>query len=323
MKRKQIIVVTAVVLVIIVVFIWLVDWVTVGQVLSTAVTSWLIIGTIALFAGWVAYAARWRQLLGNKPTLSFTFHTANIGHAFNIWLPARAGEALRIVIMGQRDDLSYTEATTSFAVERVFEQLMRLVAFGGALVFGLSGTVSWQSMVGGIAFLLLMFGIVAWLLNHQETTIKKGSRLVARLPRITEETAQNWLTDLLNSLSVVTQRRPFLLVLAWSLLTWGCMAVFHYATLRALGSSFPPDKWLAITFASLALSPPSAPTQPGLYHAIVVAPLTAVDLDPDLTTAYAILLHLQQMVGATLLAGFGIWQLKLSPRTLWQNIRGE
>jgi hypothetical protein len=84
---------------------------------------------------------------------------------------------------------------------------------------------------------------------------------------------------------------------------WGSFFVFQFLTLIALDTELSLFEQISISLAVLALAPPSAPTQPGIYHASVVAPLGAIGLETTGLTAYAVVLHIQEMV---LMTAFGI-----------------
>ncbi|MDX1412924.1 MAG: lysylphosphatidylglycerol synthase transmembrane domain-containing protein [Candidatus Promineifilaceae bacterium] len=295
-----------VIVVIIILFIVLVDLSEVFAQLTDANPFYIGAASVAFIFGLVGFAARWRSLLSNKPTLPFTFHASNLGHAGNIIIPFRAGEVIRIVVMGASESTSLTESTTSVVVERLFEQLMRLLTLGFAILLGLGLSVSLSSAVGGIALLVLGFGAILWLVNHQETTLEKGSSLLSKIPRVTEETARHSLSDLLGNLKSVSQPRQFARILFWSILTWVLFWAFFYLTLDALDNELSTGQQFAISLGALALSPPSAPTQPGIFHASIVLPLSALGIDPEMLTAYSILLHVQEMVWVV---AFGIWGL--------------
>ena len=100
--------------------------------------------------------------------------------------------------------------------------------------------------------------------------------------------------------------------IGWSFLTWGCFWLFFYVTLLALGDHLPAQERLAISMGALALSPPSAATQPGLFHGSVVVPLAAVGFDEVILVAYAIILHAVEMFWIILLALWGLIQTGLS-----------
>lgn len=304
-----------VIVLVVVLFVFLVDLRAVGQALRTADPLALLLASVALVAGLVAYALRWRLLLAQKPTRLHTFHASNIGHAGNILLPARAGEAARIVVMGQSGAVSLPEATSSFVVERLFEQIMRLAALGGTVVYGVGLAVTPGTAVGGLLFVLLAFGAILWLVRHREATLAKGPRWLARLPRVTEAGARRALADLLDNLSQVAEPRRLALILFWSLATWTCFWAFFYCSLLAL-DNFLPAQRLAISLGALALSPPSAATQPGLFHASIVAPLAAVGFAPEPLTAYAVILHILEMIWMVGLALWGVTQTGFSLRHL-------
>jgi uncharacterized protein (TIRG00374 family) len=288
--------------------------------LRTADITYLLLASVALLVGLLAYAWRWRVLLANKPGLLHTFHASNIGHAGNMLIPGRAGEPARIVVMGQDESVSVTTATSSFVVERLFEQIMRLLALGAAVAFGVELEVKAGTVIGGLAFLAAAFGGMAWLLRHQETVLQRGPKWLAKIPRLTEQRAKEWLVDLLANLAAVSEWRRLTAVSLTSLLAWGCFWGFFHLTLLALGDGFPPHQRLAVSLGAMALSPPSAPTQPGLFHASVVAPLTAVGFQAETLTAYAVLLHILEMIW---MIGLGVWGLLQTGLSLGVLLGGE
>ncbi|MCB9007087.1 MAG: flippase-like domain-containing protein [Ardenticatenaceae bacterium] len=315
MNRKQIWQIVGLLVVIgaiVALFVWFVDLQAVGEVLSTAVPNHLILASTLLILGLLFYALRWQLLLGNKPTLLQTFHASNIGHAGNIIVPARAGEAMRIVVLGQSGVVSYTEATSSFVVERLFEQLMRLLALVTAVAVGAGIELSPGTILGGVAVVVGAFAGIQWLVRQRERVLTRWPGRFARLPRITEDGARRSLTDLLDNLTAVSEPKQLAQVMATSLLAWGCFWGFFYATLLALGEGMPPADRLAVSLGAMALSPPSAPTQPGIFHASVVVPLAAVGFDEVALTAYAVLLHILEMVWMIGLALWGLAQTGLS-----------
>ena len=316
---RRILVVAAIIIAITILFFLLVDTGEVIQQLVTADIRYLFAASIMLILGLVAFAARWRTLLGNKPPLLFTFHASNLGHAGNILIPFRAGEAIRILVMGSEKSVSLTEATTSVVVERLFEQLMRLLALAAAILVGVGLEISPAAALGGIAILILGFGAIAWLVGNQDFTLDKGTRLLARLPRVTEETAHKSISDLLQNLEAVSRPRQFALILLWSVITWSFFWGFFYLTLLSLGASFAPEQQLAVSLAAMALSPPSAPTQPGIFHASIVVPLAALGIDPETLTAYAVILHILEMFWIVGLAMWGLIATGSSLQALFKS----
>ena len=295
--------------IIVALFVWFVDLAAVGHALQTANLPRLFLASLFLLLGLLFYALRWQLLLGSKPSLRQTFHASNIGHAGNIIVPARAGEAMRIVVLGRGGAVSYTEATSSFVVERLFEQLLRLLALVTAVAVGAGIDLSPGSVLGGVAVLVGAFAGSQWLVRQRERVLGRWPRQLARLPRITEDGVRRSLTDLLDNLTAVAEPKQLAQVMGASLLAWGCFWGFFYATLLALGEGFQPVDRLAVSLGALALSPPSAPTQPGIFHASVVVPLAAVGFDEVALTAYAVLLHILEMIW---MIGLALWGLSLN-----------
>ena len=312
LSSRRILGVMVVIAAIVVVFLLLVDLEEVFAQLETADPAPLLLGSAAFLAGLVAFAARWRMLLNDEPSLIFTFHAGNLGQAGNILLPFRFGEALRVLVMGTDDQVSLAESTSSFVVERLFEQSMRLLAVMGAVLIGAGLETSLEAIAGGMLFVVAGFAALFWLINHPDFTLRQGTRLLAAVPRVSETRARQATTDFLSNVSGIAEPRRFAGVLGWSFASWGLFWLFFWLTLRALQTGLSLDDQLAISLGALALSPPSAATQPGLFHASVVAPLGAIGFDVEMLTAYAVLLHILEMVWLIILAVWALFATKIT-----------
>lgn len=267
----------------------------------------------ALLLGMVSYAVRWRLLLGNVPGRVATFHAANAGHTFNILIPLRAGMWARVFVIKQLSPVTITEGLSSVMVERLMEQTMRLIALGGAIVLGAGLDVSPATAIGTVAVVILIFAALFRIVNQRERVLETWPGWLARLPRLEEARVRKILSDWLNNLAVVASPGRFALAFLLSLLTWGIFWGFHLLVLLALDNQLSTSDVLAISLGSLALAPPSAPTQPGLYQASIVAPLAATGFDSNLLTAYAVLLQIFELV---FMIGLGLWGLNTSGASL-------
>lgn len=306
----------AVVAVILILFAFIVDWAAVWEMLLYS-NKWLLLAASgAMVAGLLFYAVRWRLLLANKVPFWTTFHAGNIGLAANILIPMRAGEPLRIYVVGRdpNNPASYAEATSSVVAEKIFEQIMRLCALGLALGVGVRQNSA--SFVAAGASVLLAFVALWWVLNHQERVLDTGTRWLAKLPRVSGERAHKVISDMLVNLSHITSRRQLLLAFLWSAVTWFCFWLFFYLTIAALGDAIPQEDWLEVSLASMALSPPSAPTQPGLFHASIIVPLSALGFSPSGLTAFTIVAHILEMFWMIGLAVLGMLRMGISTQAL-------
>lgn len=310
-SRQQLlslIITTALIVIILILFVVFVDVRAVWQAVRRANGLYLFGGIVALLAGLAAYATRWRLLLADKPHWRSTFDAANVGHAVNTLIPLRAGEPARILVLGRMDQTPLAEITSSVVVERLFEQIMRLTALAGAVLFGAGLELSPGTVIGGVGMVVVVFAGLWWLIRNQAIVIEHWPRALARLPHVTEAGARRTLTNLLAGLSSVSSPRRLALAYVWSLAAWGCFLVFHVLVLLSL-PEVPAPQVFSIALGALALVPPSAPTLPGLYHGSLVGPLSAVGFDGTLLTSYAVLLHLIQLI---LMVGLGGWGFRRS-----------
>ena len=295
--RTKLIASTAVIVLIVILFPRFVDMPAAARALQQADLRYGALASLAFIAGLAAYAQRWRVLLAGQPSLSAAFQAANVGHALNILLPLRAGEAARIALLGRTTGLPLAEITASVVVERVIEQVMRLLALGGALLVGLRLQLAPGAVMGAVALVSLLAGLMTWALRHRAQVLTRAPVFLARLPGITEARARRALSGVLAGVTQAVTSRRLSAAMLWSFITWGCFGAFHLLTLAALGADgLPPTTWGALALGTLVLAPPSAPTQPGIFHATLVAPLALLGFDRAALTAFAILLHLQQMV---------------------------
>lgn len=297
-------------------------FVDVGQVMAQlrrARWSYTLGASALLLGGLLAYARRWQVLLADQVSFRSTLHAANLGHMTNILIPLRAGEAARVVALGRHQEVSIPTVTSSVVVERWLEQLMRLSALGAAVLLGVGMQPTPGSLLVALGVLGASIAAMMALVRSRAQMLARWPARLARLPRLSQARARQVLVGLLDGLSALTSTRQLARALFWSLAAWMCFLGFHYLALRALENGFPPGQTLALAMGALALAPPSAPTQPGIYHASVVTPLAVIGFDKETLTAYAVILHALQTLW---MVGLGLWgagRLGISPRRLLQG----
>jgi uncharacterized protein (TIRG00374 family) len=92
---------------------------------------WLIPALVAFGLGNVARALRWRALFppGRRPARAVTLNAMMIGYLYNNLLPARAGEAARVLVLTRRSSSPPVEITGTVLLERVIDILGILAIF--------------------------------------------------------------------------------------------------------------------------------------------------------------------------------------------------
>ena len=275
----------------------LVDVRAVGAAVGRSDWRYLAAASAALWAGTAAYAMRWKLLLGSRAGWPSTLLAAGVGQAINLLVPLRLGEAARILVLGRQARIPYSAVTSSVVVERLWEQVMRLTALGGAVAFGLGMRLTPLTAVGAVVLpAAAALGIA--LLNRQQVWVLAWlPRWLARLPRLDETRARSTVEQLLAGLRQATRPGRLLQGGLFSLATWACFWAFHVLVVLALPAALAPAQVAVLSLGALALAPPSAPTAPGLYHASIVVPLALVGYSETTLTAYAVLLHALLMAG--------------------------
>jgi uncharacterized protein (TIRG00374 family) len=79
-------------------------------------------------------AVRWQILLSKKEKLLKTFHILMTGFMLNCIVPGRAGEIARPVMISRNPGISFVEALSTVAIERLFDLVM-LLSFFSILIF--------------------------------------------------------------------------------------------------------------------------------------------------------------------------------------------
>jgi uncharacterized protein (TIRG00374 family) len=95
----------------------------VGDALASS-DPWWVLPAGAIFAASILLRAwRWQLLFapGSRPPLGAVTRALLVGYLFNNVLPARAGEAARIVALREEADTPRAETLATVVIERVFD----------------------------------------------------------------------------------------------------------------------------------------------------------------------------------------------------------
>lgn len=305
-------------------FFWLVDLDQVIEQLRIADWRYLAAGVAALLVGYLLMAVRWRFLLGNRPGFMPAFHATNLGNLVNSLTPIPE-VAVRVFLTGREAGMTIPRTTSGMVVERSLEQIMRVSALLIALLTGYVISFSTGSVLLNVGLIFGIFVLIIWILRRAERVVAWGRIHLARLPWIDQQRADHILTDLMDGLNHAGN--PKRVTSGWllSLATWGFFFVFAYLTLVGMNINHTPEKLVAIALLTLAVAPPSSPGMPGLYQATIVGALSLVaGFNPVQMTAYAIMVHILQVIPLLFLGGWGLLRTNLSFKGAVQaSVEGE
>ena len=317
--KKRILLALVVTLIIGGLFFWFVDLDQVIEQLRQADWRLLAAGIGALLVAYVLLAVRWRYLLGNRPGFFSSFHSVNISNLVNSLTPIPE-IALRVLITGGGSGMSIPGATSGMLVERSLEQVMRVLAFLIALLTGYVIAFKTSSMLVNGSLILVFLVLMVLIFRNAESIVSWIQIQLTRFPRLDQRRVENVFSDLVAGLRMAGG--PKQLTYGWfmSFGIWGAFFVFAYLVLLGLNIHLPVEQMVAITLLTLAVAPPSAPGTPGLYQATIVGALSLIaGLDPALMIAYAIMVHILQVIPLIVLGIWGALGTNLHLRTLFQQ----
>ncbi|MGH2851578.1 MAG: lysylphosphatidylglycerol synthase transmembrane domain-containing protein [Solirubrobacteraceae bacterium] len=260
---------------------------------------WLVPAMAAFAAQTVMRAMRWRSLFAHErrpprgPVLSATM----IGYLFNNIMPARAGEAARVVALTQRTGTPAAEIVGTAIVEHAYDVLSILIIF-----FCASPWLPHESWYGTAAILAgvaaVALAAVIWVLAvHGDRQLRAITRPLGRLPGLSTERVEREAAMLAEGLSGLRERRVAVEALAWSLAAWMTSALWAWLVLIAFLPTEGFGAGLLVTCViGLSMIIPSPPAAIGVFEAAGVLALHGYHISQSQALPYAIVLHVSNFV---------------------------
>lgn len=261
---------------------------------------WLV-PTVPVFAlAIVLRALRWWSLFApaRRPPLRAIFYALLIGYFFNNILPARAGEAARVIALHKRAATPKAETVGTVVVERLFDVLALLIVLFASYPW--LPEISWLRAAAIFAVVLvavllaLVFAVVRyderavhWLLSPLRRVKREG--MAERL----EAAAVNATRGLVALRSPRIALRGMMLTIA----SWVTLGVSYAILTNAFAFDVPLVAGMLVTVAiNLSLILPSSPAALGVFEAATVIALRAFDVPHAEALSYALVLHLLNLV---------------------------
>ena len=262
--------------------------------------AWWLIPAMAAFAAQIAMRAmRWRSLFAHsrRPAVGAIFAATMIGYLFNNILPARAGEAARVVALAQRAETPVAEIVGTALVERAYDVFSILIIFLCASPW--LPHQSWfatAEVVAGVAAVALL--AVVWVLAvHGDRPLRLLARPLSRLPGLSQERLEHEATTLVQGLSGLREHRVAVEALLWSLAAWMTAALWAWLVLLAFEPTFGFGAGVLVTVViGLAMIIPAPPAAVGVFEAAGIAALAAYGLHQSAALPYALVLHVCNFV---------------------------
>lgn len=268
-----------------------VDWGRVWTIISAAHWRFLFGAGSLICVSSIMRALRWRILLNAEATLSLwtVFRATMAGYLGNNFLPARAGELIRSLLISRRSKLTKTYVITTALSERLMDAIS-LVLASSVVLLGVHPKPAWMA---GLARSMTLFAALGALTVTIAPHTGHGlTKLLARLPL-----PENLRTKALGlSEQILLGMRAFhnwsrfvgFVVLTAAIWTCDASSIMVGALSLDLHLGFPLAM-LLLTSLGLGSALPSTPGYVGIFQFVAVSVLTPFGISKDAALAYILI----------------------------------
>ncbi len=296
---------------------WALQGLHLGQVwglIREADYVWILPGVGVYMLGLVVRAWRWHYLLRPVAAISSRrlFPLVTIGYMGNNIFPARAGEALRAVLLKRKYGVSISASLATILVERVYDGVVML-----AFVFlnlpeltrlttasGFVGDIRTLALGGTALFLgaLLVFLLAAMYPRRTEALIEGG---LSFLPASWEGRLLPLARRFLEGLAALGSPWEALMIFATSVVIWLLETAKYWFVMHAFDFQVSFFALMLMNgVVNLATTLPSAPGYVGTFDAPGIAVLMAYGVPKPVAAGYTLTLHAALWLPVTLLGWF-------------------
>jgi uncharacterized protein (TIRG00374 family) len=256
---------------------------------------WMLVPALLVLAvAIVLRAVRWRLLISpeHRPSTAAVTSALVVGYLFNSILPARAGEAIRVVFLRQRAGTPKFVALGTVIAERAIDVLTLLVLlFVAAPVVPDTDWLPRVLALGAVVFVVTASVFTAFAF-YGERPARFVLRPLGVLPRMSRDRLELAAANLMRGLSAFRSAAVAFPAFALTAASWLLIAFASWICLRGfdlrLGFSAAV---LVVVAINLAMILPSGPAGIGVFEAAVLTALHPFHIDRAQALSYALVLH--------------------------------
>ena len=220
-----------------------------------------------------------------------------VGYLYNNIMPARAGEAARVVVLTRRSSAPPTEIVGTVVLERLYDVLAILLIFFAAEPW--LPHVSWFDAAAIAAFVLatLIIVVVAVLAIYGDRPLRLLLRPLHRLSLFSGARLERTIDELTRGLSGLRHPRLALEASLWTVAAWLCTSLCAYFVSVSFHLHLPLACGVLVAVAiGLGMILPSPPAAVGVFEAAALIALAAYGIPHYSALSYAVVLHLVNFV---------------------------
>lgn len=312
------------------------DWQEVRASLAKANKLQLGLATLIICLGYLLRALRWKTLLSpiTETSLRELFATTTVGFAAMFFV-GRAGEIVRPMWLPMRDKrVRPSAALVTLGVERICDMAALVGIFSLNLIWitappGREGEFAYVRLAGMGMLACVLAGIASLFVFHRfaDPIIARIEKFLERfgfLPRRLKHVILSVLRQLARSLDIFRSIKELALVIFWTLMLWGAIAVPTWLVINAFGIEFNFTQSLFVMgWAAIGSVVPTPGGAAGAFHAATAGGLIFLGVNQDQAAAVSIAMHLVYFAPAVLFGAFYFLRGDLSISGLREALSSE
>jgi uncharacterized protein (TIRG00374 family) len=277
--------------------------------IARAEGGWLAASLGVLAAAIALRSLRWQYLFpsNDRPSYGAVSKALLIGYFFNNVLPARAGEAARVVALARFEPISRATAAGTVLVERAYDLLVVVLLL--VLLVPWLPRVSWLPQALTLLAVLVVVLTVASVLVHRHGD--RPARLLLsplkRLSSLSPARIDLAAANLTAALATARAPRAAAIALALTTVSWALLGFSFWLAVPALDLGLPLGAGLLVAIATgLGGVIPSGPAGIGVFEAATVVALSAYGVSGTAALSYAVILHALNLFPFLLAGGIAL-----------------
>ncbi len=278
-----------------------------GEVLKVlARTNYLFLvpAILSLLIDFTFRSLRWKLLLEPVKKCRFlnVMSTLFIGFFANVALPLRAGEVIRVIMIGEKENISKSAALATMVLERTMDLFAVFVLFSLSLVLFIPQQVPfiinrlWQ--ITGLVLILLIV-ILYGLMYSRKFTVRTIKKILSRLPEKVSERGGEILNSFILGLDILKKTGRLFFALLLSVVSWIANSAAFFFVARGMGIaevSLPQSAFI-MGVVSAGISIPAAPGFIGTYQYFGSLAMRILGVSKSTALSFTVLDHALRIAG--------------------------
>jgi len=288
-----------------------VEWAGVFAAIKDGEPRWLLAGVALGIGTFVVFAARWSGLLAAAGRIGVgrAFSTIMIGYLAGTFLPFRAGDMTRAVLLGRHHRVGVSLVLGSIVLERLLDVLtILLMALGLSFLMDIPPAVRTGMLLFTCAALSAL-AVLCVLAYGQARASRPTEQVKSRLPRALADGLAGIVSRFAEGLKALRDIRQFGTAVFLSLVAWVLAGMGTLCYIAAFNLDVP---WYAgfflLVVLNLGAAIPSSPGYVGVYHYLAVLALSVWLDDRNAAMGYAIATHGLNMAVNVALGSACLWR---------------